>query len=113
MTRTAPARPRVLLADHDQNILDLLVELLEVEGYEVESALDGQTALEMVRTFQPDLVISDVVMPIIGGIELCRRLKSDASLSEIPVLLISGLRNTEDDNLEGLTAGADDYLDLP
>jgi PAS domain S-box-containing protein len=113
MIRHASDRLRVLIADDDQNILDLLVELLEVEGYEVESALDGQTALEMVRTFQPDLVISDVVMPIIGGIELCRRLKSDASLSEIPVLLISGLRNTEDDNLEGLTAGADDYLDLP
>jgi DNA-binding response OmpR family regulator len=113
MTRDYSEQRRVLIADDDLKVLDLLVELLEAEGYEVSSATDGRSALEKISTFAPDLVISDVVMPVLDGIELCRALKRDAKYSGVPVLLISGIRKSDDDNLEGLVAGADDYLDLP
>jgi PAS domain S-box-containing protein len=104
---------RVLVVDDDQKVRSFLVELLQQEGYEVASANDGGAALELVNSFEPDLVISDVVMPVFSGIELCRRIKKEPHTSSIPVLLISGLRNGSQDNIEGLTAGADDYLGIP
>ncbi len=104
---------RVLIVDDDPKILDLLVDLLEHEGYEVASAADGARALEIVATFDPDLVISDVVMPVVDGLKLCRQLKQDSRTTTIPILLISGNRTSDDDGIEGLTAGADDYLELP
>src|SRR5450432_1217805 len=94
-------------------MLDLLVDLLRQEGNCVVPASDGVRALELVSLFEPDVVLSDVVMPVMDGIELCRRLKRDPHTAHIPVLLFSGLRQAESDTLEGLTAGADDYLDLP
>src|SRR6185295_8986845 len=107
------AKCRVLIADDDQRVRTLLAELLEAEGYEICCASDGAQARVAVTEFKPDVVISDVVMPAISGIELCRLIKKDPNTSSIPVLLISGLLNAPEDSLEGLTAGADDYLDVP
>ena len=107
------AKCRVLIADDDQRVRTLLAELLEAEGYEICCASDGAQARVAVTAFKPDVVISDVVMPAISGIELCRLIKKDPNTSSIPVLLISGLLNAPEDSLEGLTAGADDYLDVP
>src|SRR5690349_22182473 len=109
MTHSTSERGRVLIVDDDRKILDLLVELLEVEGYEVADANDGAEALELAQSFAPDVVVSDVVMPIVGGLELCRRLKGDPRTAYIPVLLISGIRKADDAGIEGLHAGADDY----
>jgi PAS domain S-box-containing protein len=102
-----------LIVDDDRKILDLLVDLLELEGYEIAAATDGSEALELAHSFDPDVVVSDVVMPVVGGLELCRRLKDDPRTAYIPVLLISGIRKADDAGIEGLYAGADDYLDLP
>ena len=113
MTTQFSQCPRVLIVDDDQKIRDLLNELLVAEGYEVKWAADGQTGWDLVLSFSPDVVISDVVMPLMGGIELCRRLKADVKTATIPIMLISGLLNTSDDGLTGLNAGADDYLHLP
>lgn len=113
MSKAFSEQRRVLVVDDDQKVLDLLVELLDQEGYAVTSAKDGGCGLELALSCDPDLVISDVVMPVLNGIELCRRLKQDLRTASIPVLLISGIRRFEDDGLEGLTAGADDYLDVP
>lgn len=113
MTKFPTEPRRVLIVDDDQKILELLVELLELEGYEVSAARDGASALDLLRSCEPDLVVSDVVMPILDGIELCRRIKQNVRTANIPVLLMSGSRQTSDDSMEGLTAGADDYLDLP
>ena len=113
MTTSTSDRGRVLIVDDDQRILDLLVELLELEGYEVASALDGADALNVVHSFDPDVVVSDVVMPVVGGLELCRQLKEDPHTAYVPVLLISGIRKSDDAGMEGLYAGADDYLNLP
>jgi PAS domain S-box-containing protein len=113
MTNTSSEPRRVLIADDDEQVLALLVELLEQEGYEVFSAADGGTALELALVHDLDVVVSDVVMPVLGGIELCRRLKESLTTANVPVLLISGLRSSSDHGLEGLHAGADDYLDVP
>lgn len=106
-------RHRLLIADDNQLVLDLLVELLVAEGYEVASAPDGGGVFDLALSFEPDLIISDVVMPVIDGISLCRQLKQDARTRSIPVLLISGVRREDAHGLEGLVAGADDYLEVP
>ena len=102
-----------MVVNDDPKILDLLVELLQPEQYEVATAKEGRSALELITSFEPDLVVSDVVMPGMNGIELCRQLKQDPLTLHIPVLLVSGLRTSDEDSLEGLTAGADDYLAVP
>ena len=96
MSSSPAERGRVLIVDDDRKILDLLVELLELEGYEVSAATDGAEALDKAASFDPDVVVSDVVMPIVGGLELCRRLKDDARTAYVPVLLISGIRKWRD-----------------
>ena len=113
MRTSSSERGRVLIVDDDRRILDLLVDLLELEGYEISTALDGAQAIEQARSLRPDLIVSDVVMPVVGGLELCRRLKEDARTADIPVMLISGLIPSGDGGIEGLYAGADDYIDLP
>ncbi|OLE55951.1 MAG: hypothetical protein AUG51_00775 [Acidobacteria bacterium 13_1_20CM_3_53_8] len=109
-TRTAPI---VLAVNDDQRVLELLVVLLEQEGYHVVSADDGQRALELAVEVEPDIIISDVVMPQMDGLEFCRLLKQDARTAHVPVLLVSAVRTSEIDNLHGLVAGADDYLEIP
>ncbi|HEX7296026.1 MAG TPA: PAS domain S-box protein, partial [Pyrinomonadaceae bacterium] len=106
-------RGRILIVDDDQNVLDFLVELLSEEGYEVATAHDGAEAFDAALSFQPDTVVSDVVMPSVDGLELCRRLKAHPETSKIPVILISGHQKSPDDDIHGLYAGADDYLSLP
>jgi PAS domain S-box-containing protein len=106
-------RGRVLIVDDDRKILDLFVELLELEGYEIATAVDGSEAFDLAISFHPDVVVSDVVMPQVGGLELCRHLKEDPRTAYIPVLLVSGRIPSNDAGIEGLHAGADDYLDLP
>src|SRR6266849_8616314 len=113
MSISSSDRGRILVVDDDQKILDLLVELLEQEGYEVSAAKDGAEAFQLALSFEPDVVISDVVMPVVDGLELCRRLKDDPRTANLPVLLISGTRQSREDGIQGLYAGADDYLEIP
>ena len=113
MTRATAEKCRILIADDDPKISSLLSDLLDFEGYETMCAADGAAALELISTFEPNVVISDVVMPVLDGIKLCRAIKTDPLSANTPVLLISGLRNDPGDSLEGLTAGADDYLSIP
>src|ERR1044072_9558762 len=113
MRTSTSERGRVLIVDDDRKIRDLLFDLLELEGYEVSTAPDGAQAIELAPSFRPHLIISDVLMPVVGGLELCRRLKEDARTCYIPVMLISGLITSDHGGIEGLHAGADDYIDLP
>ena len=103
----------VLIVNDDQTQLDLLRDMLEPEGYQTLVAQDGQRALDVARTVRVEIVISDVVMPGMDGIELCRRLKKNQHTSSIPVLLASGIRKEEAAMMEGFEAGADDYLEIP
>jgi PAS domain S-box-containing protein len=104
---------RILIVDDDPQVCALLTDLIQNEGYEVCSASDGASAWKLVESFGPDVVLSDVVMPVVDGIELCRQIKQDKRTACIPVLLFSGQRNALDDSMAGLTAGADDYLNVP
>lgn len=113
MIKTSSEKCRVLIVDDDQKVCALLAELIANEGYEVASAADGGSGLALVNSFDPDVVISDVVMPVLDGIQLCHRIKREPRTADIPVLLISGLRDAVEDRVEGLTAGADDYLNIP
>jgi PAS domain S-box-containing protein len=91
----------------------LLQARLRQAGCRVVCAADGVEALEAARREPPDLIVSDVVMPRGDGIELCRAVRADADLSHTPVLLLSAMRRDEQSVLEGLSAGADDYLEAP
>jgi PAS domain S-box-containing protein len=113
MSNSTSDRGRVLIVDDDRKIVDLLADLLRLEGYDVATAADGAEGIDLALSFDPDIVVSDVVMPNVGGLELCRRLKEDPRTAYVPVLLISGLIPSDDAGIEGLYAGADDYLDLP
>src|SRR5215472_4779175 len=93
-------RRRVLIVDDDDSVTELLVDLLRREGYEIATATHGEDALALLPSFDPDIVVSDVVMPVMDGIELCRRIKESPQTGNIPVLLVSGLRIEEHDSVE-------------
>lgn len=111
MTHTHLKEYSLILAVNDnRDSLNLLCTILGDENLNIVTAEDGGSALEMIREVKPDLIISDVVMPGIDGIELCRRVKNDPDTCDIPVLLMTAYSCDEADVLEGLRAGADDYL---
>src|SRR5688572_25640141 len=105
--------PTILIVKDDQHVLELLVDLLEPEGYHVLSATSARRALELTATVRADLILCDVVMPEMNGLELCHRLKSDPETASIPVMMVSAVRKEEAARLEGYTAGADDYVEIP
>ena len=106
---TAPAR--VLLADDNADMREYLQRLLR-PGYDVTIVTDGQQALEAARANPPDIVISDVMMPRVGGLQLVAALRADLRTADVPVLLLSA-RAGQEAAIEGLEAGADDYLVKP
>jgi len=113
MNRHLENPPTVLIVNDDQVALDLLRDLLEPEGYKVFAAQSGQRALEITSIVKTDIIICDVVMPGMDGMELCRRLKKDPNTSATPVLLVSAIRKEDAALREGFAAGADDYVESP
>ena len=103
------AQPRVLVVDDDPGIASSLRRALLYEGYAVTVAADGTTGLLRARTDQPDLVILDVMLPGIDGIEVCRQLRVD---DDVPILMLTA-RDATADRVVGLDSGADDYLVKP
>ncbi len=102
-------RKRVLVADDSLTVRELERKVLESHGYAVELAVDGMDAWNAVRLGQFDLIVTDVDMPRLSGMELVRLVKSDAGLRAVPVMMIS-YKDREEDRLRGLAAGADYYL---
>jgi diguanylate cyclase (GGDEF)-like protein len=105
-------KKRILVVDDHEDNIELLRARLEARGYEVEGASDGQAALDAVKRVCPDLILLDVMMPKMDGIEVVRRLKANAELPFIPVIMQTALDSTEN-KVEGLDAGADDYITKP
>ena len=101
----------ILIVDDNQDMLSFISSCMK-EDYQVHTASDGAAALEVLQREQIDLIVSDVMMPGIDGFELCRRVKTDISLSHIPVILLTA-RTTDVSRIEGLQLGADDYLTKP
>jgi DNA-binding response OmpR family regulator len=100
---------RVLVVEDDTEITEVLRRTLRQEGHEVRSATDGVAALEVAEDFVPDLVILDLGLPKLDGVEVCRRLRAE---SDAPILILTA-RTQTDDRVEGLDSGADDYLVKP
>ena len=101
---------KILVVDDERAVRESLRRALELEGYRVELAEDGEEALERLGTAPPDAAILDVLMPGIDGLEVCRRLRADGNA--VPVLMLTA-RAEVDSRVAGLDAGADDYLPKP
>ncbi len=104
-----PSRPHILVVDDEPQITRVLRTTLDAQGYDIRVANDGETALEIARDFVPDLVITDLAMPHMSGIELCRRLRQT---SQVPIVVLS-VRGEERSKVEALDSGADDYITKP
>jgi DNA-binding response OmpR family regulator len=100
---------RVLIVDDDPKVCETLDRYLAHAGYATAAAVDGARALELARTFAPDLIVLDLMLPQIDGLAVCRSLRD---VSTVPIIMVTA-RSTERDKLTGLAAGADDYLTKP
>src|SRR6267142_5584111 len=103
----------VLIVNDDQDQLDLMSILLRQSGYYIITAEDGCEGYEVALAERPDLVISDVFMPRMNGIEMCGLIRENEYLKRTPVLLISAVRKDSESAVQGFRAGADDYLEAP
>ena len=99
----------ILLIEDDRNISELLQLYLNKEGYRVTAAYDGKQGLEMFRALQPDLILLDVMMPVMNGWDTCRAIRAE---SQVPIIMLTAKSET-DDKVMGLKSGADDYITKP
>lgn len=103
------AKYKVLVVDDDRKIVDLVQKYLERDGYQVLVAYDGLAALETARRARPDLIVLDLLLPNLEGLDVCRILRAE---SRVPIIMLTA-RTTEEDRLAGLEIGADDYVTKP
>jgi DNA-binding response OmpR family regulator len=104
--------PRVLIADDNEDNRNILATQLATQGYELLQAADGEEAVAVARSQLPDLILLDIMMPRLDGLQVCRRLKGDASLPFMPIILVTAKSDTKD-VIVGLEAGAVEYLTKP
>ena len=102
-------KERILIIEDDEGILKVLRRALVYEGYQVDTALDGESGLNLNRDNHPDLVVLDWMLPGMDGIEVCRRVRE---VSSVPILMLTA-KETLEDRVHGLDAGADDYMAKP
>lgn len=100
----------ILIVDDDRNIVDLVQTYLEKDDYRVHTAYDGLRALEIVRQGRPDLIILDLMLPGMDGLDVCRVLRAEGNM--VPIIMLTA-KTTEEDKLVGLDLGADDYVTKP
>ena len=103
---------KILIIDDEIHIVELLRFNLENNGYKVDYSYDGFDGYLKTKEFQPDLILLDWMLPNISGIDLLKKIRSDESLEQIPVIMLTA-KNMEEDKLEGLQDGADDYITKP
>ena len=104
--------PKVLVIDDDPVIVQLLRVNFEIEGFQVVSAADGREGFEKAKSTRPDLVLSDIMMPRMDGLELVAQLKAHAATRSLPIILLSAKAQNAEVQ-QGLDAGADDYVTKP
>lgn len=102
----------ILVVDDEQDLLDLIEYNLMKEGYKVLKAENGLEALDVAKEKNPDLVLLDIMMPKMDGLEVCEKMRSDADLKHIPIIFLTA-RGDEKTEVEGLNLGADDYVTKP
>lgn len=106
-------KPKLLIVDDNPEILQVTYEMLDQTVFHLMKAYSGKECLNMVRLEKPDIILMDVVMPDIDGIEVCRQIKNDPLIAETAIILITGKMSGTDDIVSGLEAGADDYIIRP
>lgn len=106
------AKQKVLIVDDEKDIVKLLEYNLKKEGFAAVSAFDGAQALEKAESEHPDLILLDVMLPEVDGLEVCKQLKKDPATRSIPVIMLTA-RSQETDKVIGLELGADDYVTKP
>ena len=104
--------PRILVVDDNAQNVELLVEYLKTIECEVQTAADGLEALEVVGQFKPDLILLDIMMPKMSGFEVCRKLKSDPALRDIPIIMVTALDEMGDIK-RAVESGTDDFISKP
>src|SRR5690606_38148886 len=109
----AERRPLVLIADDQEHSVILLRRIFQRDGFDVESAKDGEIALEKARKLRPDLILMDVQMPRMDGFEVTRQLREDPATARIPVIFVTAAAREPTDVAHGLNLGADDYIRKP
>jgi two-component system phosphate regulon response regulator PhoB len=106
------SKARILIIEDDRDIVEMLEYNLAEAGYDTFSALNGDDGVALARRERPDLIILDIMMPVMDGFEVCRMLKNDSSVAHIPIIILSA-KSQETDKVVGLELGADDYVTKP
>lgn len=106
------AKEKILIVEDEKDIVELIKYNLEKENFKVQSANNGQKALDLVSKNQPNLILLDLMLPEIDGLEVCRKLKKDPKTSHIPIIMLTA-KSAESDKIVGLELGADDYITKP
>ncbi|MDZ7717742.1 MAG: response regulator transcription factor [Balneolaceae bacterium] len=106
------SKQTILVVDDEQDLLDLIEYNLRQEGYDVIKADNGKDGIQMAKEHMPDLVLLDIMMPQMDGIEVCDRMREDSTLSHIPIIFLTA-RSDEKTEIEGLNKGADDFITKP
>lgn len=110
MTEAKPKK--ILVVDDESDVTDLVAYHLKAKGYHVETLNDPNGSIGLARTLLPDLVILDVMMPDLNGIQICRMLRADPKLKRVPIIFLTA-KAEENDRIQGLETGADDYIAKP
>ena len=103
--------PRILVVDDEETVRRVLRSLLQKEGYEVIEAEDGRAGVELAKKEDPDVILMDLMMPVLDGLKACRLLKEDEQTKNIPVLVITALSG--ENKMEAIDAGIDDFVNKP
>ena len=103
---------KMLIVEDEEALLDLLKFNFNKEGYKIDTATDGETALEKILYKPPDIIILDWMLPKLSGIELCRRIRKNREHKNIPIIMLTA-KGEEEDKIKGLDSGVDDYLTKP
>ena len=111
-TRAKTDANRILVVDDEEDLLELVRYNLQKDGYRVECVGTGEDALKSARREPPELIVLDIMLPSVDGLEVCRRLKADAKTRDVPIIMLTA-RSEEGDMISGLERGADDYIAKP
>jgi two-component system, OmpR family, alkaline phosphatase synthesis response regulator PhoP len=104
---------KILIVEDEEATRETWAEFFEAAGYQVLQAGDGQVALDLARAERPSIVLLDLRLPVLDGYQVCQRLKSDPTTSQIPIIMITAFLTGSNDTVRGIEYGADDYLNKP
>lgn len=105
-------KKKILVVDDEEMVRDVIRDLLELEGYNIIEAVNSKEAIAKAKKNPPDLIILDLIIPTIGGMEVCEILRKEEKTKFVPIIMLTG-RIMEEDKLMGLEIGADDYITKP